>query len=74
MGEKYAFCQNSRRWVITMDIRGRYPQTCPYDPLDQCDEQHCGYYCEREPSRYLLDFLKAIHEIYGEKKPTKEER
>lgn len=73
MTEKYAFCQNSRRWIITMDIRGSYPETCPYDPLE-CNEQTCGYYCEKEPSRYLLDFLKAINHVFADKESTKEEK
>jgi len=48
--KKVAWCQNSRRWLVFMDLIGRYPKTCPYN--GDCDG--CGYFEERQPSKYLL--------------------
>jgi hypothetical protein len=60
MTELYGFCTNSRRWLIRMDLKGEYPQTCPYDPTNCADDDNCGYYTEREPTPYLLRYLKDI--------------
>jgi hypothetical protein len=54
--EKLAWCQNSRRWLFFMDFRGQYPETCPYQ--GQC--HRCGYFQEREPTRYILRKLGAL--------------
>ena len=46
---KHAFCWNSRRWLVFMDLVGKYPATCP----NKGDCDGCGYFEEREPTEYL---------------------
>jgi len=46
----FGFCTNSRRWLLFMDLRGKYPDTCPYE--GKCDQ--CSYFRERKPTKYLM--------------------
>ena len=46
----FGFCRNSRRWLLFMDLRGKYPDTCPYE--GKCDQ--CSYFEERKPTKYLM--------------------
>ena len=59
--KKQGFCQNSRRWLEFMDAHGKYPNTCPYD--GQC--HRCGYFTEREPTKYLERKKKRLKEAFS---------
>jgi len=52
----FGYCQNSRRWLLFMDMFGRYPASCPYD--GDCDE--CGYFEEKTATKYLLRKRKLV--------------
>lgn len=65
MSEKQGFCTNSRRWLVFMDLIGRYPSTCPYD--GDCDR--CGYFKEREPTSYVLRKMKLVGFDIGAESP-----
>ncbi len=52
----FAYCHNSRRWLLFMDLAGHYPSTCPYE--GDCDR--CGYFEERKPTKYLLRKRKNV--------------
>lgn len=47
---KFGFCLNSKRWLLFMDLLGVYPSTCP----DKGDCDRCGYFTEKEETRYLI--------------------
>lgn len=61
----YAFCRNSRRWLIFMDMIGRYPSTCANQVAHQAECDNCTYLEEREPTKYLLEQLRILHGFYG---------
>jgi len=46
---KYAFCHNTRRWMVLQDLKVVEMPSCPHE--GRCDE--CDYHEEREPTRYL---------------------
>ena len=65
--EKMAWCQNSRRWLVFMDLAMRYPEFCPHN--GQCAKGYCGYFEERTPSKYVLRKL-AVLQTFTEKENT----
>ncbi len=62
MSDTYAFCLNSRRWVIFMDLVGP-PRSCTYIGQQgrvSCVGERCGYYEERPPTAYLKQALTIL--------------
>jgi len=59
---KAGFCWNSRRWIVFM-FAGGGTETCPLPPAcSQCDQ--CGYYEEREVTKYYKRKEAAIKRIF----------
>jgi len=69
---KLAFCLNSKRWLVFMDLRGSYPKTCPC--RGRCYEEHCGYIEEREPTSYFKRRERIIQSYFGEEESCKTQR
>ena len=64
--ELFAFCLNSRRWLVFMDMTGRYLKICPNK--GQCSHLSCGYFEERKPTKGLLIKLGKLKTFFeGEK-------
>ena len=56
------YCLNSRLWL---DFVFTPPDTCPHmeNYFAECNSNHCGYYQEREASRwykYKMKILKSF--------------
>lgn len=60
------FCNNSRKYILFFDIFG-VPKTCPYRDEIICIGKKCGYYEEKEPSKYFKRKLEGINHIGEEK-------
>lgn len=60
--EKQAFCLNSRRWLVFMDLFMNYPSTCPHE--GDCDG--CGYFQLREPTKYLKKKERDLKEAMSD--------
>jgi len=54
---KMGFCQNSRRWMITMSMSG-IPKSCPYEQEQGTHCGRCGYYERKEPTSHLIQKLQ----------------
>jgi len=47
-----AFCLNSRRWLLFMNLDNKYPSTCIYDAIDgDCD--NCPHFTEKKVTAYF---------------------
>ena len=59
--DKIPFCWHARRWLIhAID-----PRSCPYIGtwgVTYCIGDKCGYYEEREPTKYVLNLLELLRE------------
>jgi hypothetical protein len=62
--ETMAFCWNSRRWVILLDIFGSL-ETCPERGMGErdCIGKGCGYYEERKPTEYAKELYRKIRSL-----------
>ena len=63
MTEKLSFCTNSRRWLVFETMN---PRSCPYEK-ERCPGC-CGYYQEREPTKYVLRKMKILKSMFGNRR------
>ena len=59
LSDKVGFCLNSRIWI------GIYPNSPPACPNEE-ECESCGYYEEREPTKYLQWKWKKIWKCFEE--------
>jgi len=55
---KLPFCSNSRQWLVFGTMN---PRSCPYEK-ERCPAC-CGYYQEREPSKYVTRKMAILCNI-----------